>query len=82
MRPDLADLVGGFETLPELVRQSNGLKSKTRARVEPPFAHQKGPMGMTLRTIGRARAHVEITLAKMAYNMKRWRWLDGRTAPA
>ena len=68
--------------MPDHVRKSNGLKSKVRARVEHPFAHQKGPMGMTIRTIGLARAKAAITLANMAYNMKRWRWLDSRSAPA
>lgn len=68
--------------MPEPVRKANGRKSKVRARVEHPFAHQKGPMGMTIRTIGLARAQAAITLANMAYNMKRWRWLDSRTAPA
>ena len=61
--------------MPDHVLKPNGVKSKTRARVEHPFAHQKGPMGMTIRTIGLARAHAAITLANMAYNMKRWRWL-------
>ena len=35
-----------------------------------------------IRTIGIARAEAAITLANMAYNMKRWCWLDGRIAPA
>lgn len=70
------------QPMPERTRKSNGLKSMVRARVEHPFAHQKGPMGMTIRTIGIARARAAITLANMAYNMKRWRWLDSRSAPA
>ena len=37
---------------------------------------------MIVRTIGIARAKATITLANIAYNMKRWRWLDSRTAPA
>jgi hypothetical protein len=39
-------------------------------------------MGLVIRTIGLARANATITLANMAYNMKRWCWLDRRAAPA
>ena len=39
-------------------------------------------MGMTICTIGLARAQAAVTLANMAYNMARWRWLDSRTASA
>ena len=66
----------------ERTRKANARKSKVRARVEHPFAHQKGPMGLVIRTIGIVRARATITLANMAYNMKRWRWLDSRTAHA
>ena len=34
-------------------------------------------MSLTIRTIGLARARAAITLANMAYNMTRWRWLEG-----
>lgn len=66
----------------ERTRQANARKSKVRARVEHPFAHQKGPMGLVIRTIGIARARATVTLANIAYNMRRWRWLDSRIAPA
>lgn len=62
--------------------RANGRKSVIRAKVEHVFAHQKARMGMTIRTIGLARARAAITLANMAYNMSRWRWLDSRAAPA
>jgi transposase, IS5 family len=39
-------------------------------------------MDLFIRTIGIVRAEAAITLANMAYNIKRWRWLDGRIAPA
>ena len=39
-------------------------------------------MGLTIRTIGIARAHAAVTLANMAHTMTRWRWLEGRPAPA
>jgi hypothetical protein len=37
-------------------------------------------MKLAIRTIGLARAEVAIILAKMAYNMKGWCWLDRRGA--
>ena len=46
------------------------------------FAHEKGPMGLVVRTIGLARARVKIGLANLVYNMKRTIWLTGRLAPA
>ena len=61
---------------------ANATQSKLRARVEHPFAHQKRPMGPVIRTIGIARANPTITLANIAYTMKRWQWLDSQPAPA
>ncbi len=62
--------------------RANAAKSKIRARVEHVFAEQKDRMGLVIRTIGRARAEAAITLANIAYNMKRWCWLDRSAAPA
>lgn len=62
--------------------QANATKSAVRSRVEHPFAVLKGAMRLMVRTIGKARAESTITLAVMAYNMKRWCWLDRRSAPA
>lgn len=62
--------------------KSNARKSTIRAHVEHPFAHLKGPMRLVIRTIGLARAKAAITLANMGYNMKRWCWLDRRSASA
>lgn len=62
--------------------RANAAKSAVRARVEHPFAHQKGFIGLVIRTIGHARAEATITLANIAYNMKRWCWLDRRIVPA
>jgi IS5 family transposase len=69
-------------SMPRHHARANAAKSAVRAHVEHPFAHQKGIMGLVIRTIGLARASAAVTLANMAYNMKRWCWLDGRTAPA
>ena len=67
--------------MPARTRKANAAKSAVRCRVEHVFATQKGPMGMVVRTIGIARAKATLTLANIAYNMKRWRWLDSRIAP-
>lgn len=61
---------------------ANGRKSAVRAKVEHVFGHQKDRMGLVIRTIGLARAKAAITLANMAYNMGRLRWLLSRAAPA
>lgn len=42
----------------------------------------KGCMGLTIRTIGLKRAEAAITLANMAYNMRRWCWLERKHAGA
>jgi IS5 family transposase len=64
------------------IARANAKKSAVRAQVEHPFAHLKGPMGLVIRTIGIARATATVTLANMAYNMRRWCWLDRRGLPA
>jgi IS5 family transposase len=67
--------------MPANVARANGAKSKVRVAVEHVFAHQKGPMGLVVRTIGLARATVKIGLANIAYNMRRAVWLaQHRTA--
>ena len=67
--------------MPVRTAQANGRKSKVRAAVEHVFAHEKGPMGLVVRTIGLARARVKIGLANLVFNMKRALWLTGRPAP-
>ena len=59
--------------------QSNASKSKVRCHVEHVFAELKSRMGLVVRTIGIARA--EATITNMAFNMKRWVFLDARTLP-
>jgi IS5 family transposase len=68
--------------MPERMRRANARKSAVRSRVEHVFAHQKGIMGLMVRTIGMARAEVKIGLANLAYNIRRLVWLSGRAAPA
>jgi transposase, IS5 family len=68
--------------MPERTARANARKSAIRAKVEHPFAVLKGPMRLFIRTIGLKRAEAAITFAAMAYNMKRWVWLNGKTASA
>ena len=68
--------------MPERMRFANAQKSKVRSAVEHVFAHQKGLMGLFVRTIGWARARLKIGLANLAYNIRRFVWLSERGAPA
>jgi IS5 family transposase len=64
------------------VARANARKSKIRARVEHVFAEQKDRMSLFIRTIGIARASAAIMLVNMAYNMRRWCWLERRPTAA
>jgi transposase, IS5 family len=68
--------------MPRRTRRANARKSAVRSRVEHVFAHQKGIMGLVVRSIGIARAEVKIGLANLVYNMRRMVWLTSRIAPA
>ena len=70
------------KAMPKHHARANAKKSAVRARVEHSFGHQKTAMGLVVRTVGRVRAEAGITLANMSYNMKRWCWLNSRTASA
>ena len=63
--------------MPLNIARANGAKSKVCSAVEHVFAHQKGPMGLVVRTVGLARATVKIGLANIVYNMRRAVWLTG-----
>lgn len=62
--------------------RANGRKSVVRAKVEHVVGRQKNRMGLSIRTIGLARAKATITIANMADNMTRLRWLLTQPAPA
>ena len=68
--------------MPERTRRANARQSMVRSKVEHVFAHQKGLMGLVVRSIGIARAQVKIGLVNLAYNIRRLVWLSGRAAPA
>lgn len=66
----------------ERMSQANGRRSKVRSAIEHVFARQKGPMGPFVRTIGIVRARAKIGMANLAYNLSRYVWHEGRSAPA
>jgi len=66
----------------EATSRANGRRSKIRAFVEHVFAQQKSRMGLFVRTIGIARARTKIGMVNLAYNLTRFVWYQGRTAPA
>ncbi|MCX7899202.1 MAG: transposase [Methylocystis sp.] len=57
--------------MPDAVRRANAEKSKIRSHVEHVFAEQKDRMGLSIRTVGVARARVKIGMANLVYNFKR-----------
>jgi transposase, IS5 family len=68
--------------MPAHIRRGNATRAKVRATVEHVFAAQKRRLGLIVRTIGIARATTKITLANLAYNMRRLLWIEGRATPA
>ena len=52
-------------------QRANAARSKVRAPIEHAFAWQKRRMGLSIRTIGKARAKAKIDMANIADNMKR-----------
>jgi IS5 family transposase len=56
-------------------KRSNTAKSRIRARVEHVFAAMKHYGGRTIRTIGIARAEIQIGLLNLAYNLTRYAYL-------
>jgi IS5 family transposase len=62
--------------------KANARKSAVRAGVEHVFAQQKDRMKLFIRSIGIKRAEATIVMTNIAYNLGRWRWWEGRAAPA
>jgi IS5 family transposase len=63
--------------------RNNQKKSKIRARVEHVFGTITNTMGgIFIRTIGKVRAHIQIGLMNLTYNMYRYAYLMGARANA
>ena len=60
------------------LRRYNRLIARRRAAVETTFATLKNRMRLTrIRYVGLAKAHAQLTLAAIAFNMRRWAALTG-----
>lgn len=68
--------------MPPHIARGNATRARVRSRVEHVFAAEKRRMGLVVRTIGLLRATAKITLANLAYNMRRLVWIEGRAVPA
>ena len=64
--------------MPEEIARSNAKIAKKRSRVEHVFGHMKYCRGLTIRTIGLARAETKLSLAVLAYNIDRFIFLKRR----
>ena len=53
------------------IRRGNATRSSIRACVEHVFGYEKGPMAITIRSIGQVRAAGRITMANLSYNFRR-----------
>jgi transposase, IS5 family len=68
--------------MPSHVARAMRREPRVRSRVEHVFTVEKRRMGLVVRTIGLARATAKITLANLAYNLRRLAWIEGSVAPA
>jgi len=68
--------------MPPHIARGNATRARVRSLVEHVFATEKRRMGLVVRSIGLMRATARITLANLAYNMRRLVWIEGRTVPA
>jgi len=57
--------------MPKHIQRGNATRSIIRSCVEHVFGHEKGPMNLSIRTVGIERATTKMTLANLTYNMKR-----------
>lgn len=57
--------------MPRHICRGNATRSKHHAPIEHVFAYQKAVIGLTITTIGMARARTTIGMANIVYNMRR-----------
>jgi hypothetical protein len=68
--------------MPAHIARGNATRAHVRGLVEHVFAAEKRRTGLVVRCLGIARATARLTLANLAYNMRRLAWIEGRGAPA
>ena len=64
------------------IRRGNATRAAIRACVEHVLGHEKGPMALTIRSIGQARAAGRMTMANLSYNFRRLIFHERRQAIA
>ncbi len=64
------------------IRRGNATRSAIRACVEHVFGYEKGPMALTIRSIGQTRAKARMTMANLSYNFRRLIFHERRQATA
>jgi len=82
LRPEFQRAKPRGKPMPTHITRGNATRARVRSLVEHVFATEKRRMGLVVRSIGLARATARITLANLAYNMRRLVWIEGRAAPA
>jgi IS5 family transposase len=82
LRPEFQRAKPRGRPMPAHIARGNATRARVRSLVEHVFAAEKRRMGLVVRCIGLVRATARITLANLAYNMRRLAWIEGRSAPA
>jgi IS5 family transposase len=82
LRPEFQRAKPRGKPIPAHIARGNATRARVRSRVEHVSAAEKRHMGLIVRCIGLVRATARITLANLAYNMRRLAWIEGRGAPA
>lgn len=60
------------------IAHGNTTRARVHSQVEHVFGAEKRGMRLVIRCVGLARANVRITVANLAYNMRRLVWIEGR----
>ena len=82
LRPEFQRAKPRGRPMPAHLSRGNATRARVRSLVEHVFATEKRRIGLIVRSIGLVRATARITLANLAYNMRRLVWIEGRAAPA
>ena len=82
LRPEFQRAKPRGRPMPAHIARGNATRARVRSLVEHVFAAEKRRMGLVVRSIGLARATARITLANLAYNMRRLVWIEGRGVSA
>jgi IS5 family transposase len=82
LRPEFQRAKPRGRPMPAHIARGNATRARVRSLVEHVFAVEKRGMRLVVRCVGLVRATARITLANLAYNMRRLAWIEGRTASA